>query len=129
MAAIARVCENQSVTPTPVLELPDRQPRPGRDRRRAPRITRPFIARTAHDGPLLSGIDLSFGGLMCTCDEPIWPGNAIELELILPGDDAVVPVRGRVVELVSKDGEVAMRVRFDKLTAMARKRITAWMSR
>ncbi len=74
------------------------------------------------------GIDLSFGGLMCISDAPLWPGNQMEFELLLPGEKEPIAACGRIVELVSYKENIGMRLRFENLPASQRKRIALWMS-
>ena len=131
MASVARLLEAESVfSPLSVLSLPIASPGPaGANRRFMPRMNARFLARSRDDGPTLEGIDISFGGMMCLSLEPTWPGNVVELDLILPGEPRPVPIQGRVVELVSFRGTVAMRVRFEGLCESAKKRIASWMAR
>ena len=133
MTAIVRHLEElRSDTPTPVLELPPLEKSGGgAERRLAPRSQTRFRARFTVGGQqhgLLPGIDLSCGGMMCACDEPIWPGNIVEMEVLLPDSESPVPVRGRIVELVSQAGQIAMRVRFVALSQRVRRRLARWVS-
>lgn len=130
MASTATILDYQEPTPTPTLELPLLSPGPlGANRRFTPRLNTRFIVRPKDGGPSYEGVDISFGGLMCTGGDPTWPGNTMELDLILPGEHTALSVRGRVVELVSYRNRVAMRVRFDGISLADRKRIAAWMAR
>ncbi len=130
MASTARVLVSRQPTPVPVMDLPLSETRgPVPNRRFMPRVTGRFIVRPLDGSPSFRGVDLSFGGLMCVGEEPMWPGAVVDLDLILPGERQPLGVRGRVVELVGFRGEVAMRVRFADLTAERRKRIAQWMSR
>ena len=115
--------------PLTVFELPMRESNTGANRRFSPRISQLFAARRKDGGPILQGIDLSFGGMMCTSSEPLWPGNVVDLELQLGHGTQPMPVRGRVVELVSYRGQVAMRVRFEGMSAQRRKRLAVWMAK
>jgi hypothetical protein len=128
MAAIKSLAAELPATPAPIFDLPEHESFSGRDRRAAPRALRPFAVRLLADGEVLAGLDLSFGGLSCVCTEPVWPGNAIDLELLLPGQSVSVVARARVVELVSKDDQIAMRLRFEGVTAPQKKRIARWVS-
>ena len=131
MASAARLLEAESlVQPTPVLALPLYSPGPtGTNRRYMPRMSARFLARPRDGAPSLEGIDISFGGMMCASVEPTWPGNVLDLDLILPGEHKPVAVVGRIVELVSYRGAVAMRVRFEGISEASRKRIALWMAR
>ena len=128
MAAILRLDESTD-RPIPVLELPDRTEAGGRERRALPRTRASFHVRISGERTWLSGIDLSFGGLMCRCEEPVWPGNVVDLEVLLPDEAHPVPARARVVELVSQRGELAMRLRFEMLNRAHRTRLAMWVSR
>jgi hypothetical protein len=120
----------QQETPTPILETPLTNPGPrGANRRFVPRMSARFIVRNRDGGPSYEGVDISFGGLMATGGPPTWPGNLLDLDLILPGEHSPVRVRGHVVELVNYRGRVAMRVRFDTIAMSQRKRIAMWMAR
>ncbi len=128
MASIAPLID-RSPTPANVLELPLPTFGPnGKNRRFIPRVNARFIARTRDEGQSFTGVDLSFGGMMCTAAEPVWPGNVLELDVILPGEHRPLAVRGRVAELVAFRGKVAMRIRFEGLSLTERKRIASWMA-
>ena len=130
MASAARSLDHVDSIPQNVLELPVRElGLPGPNRRFTPRVSTSFIVRPLDGGASYDGIDISFGGLMCTGGEPLWRGNLIDLDMILPGERQPVPVRARVVELISYRGSVGMRMRFESMTAARRKRIAQWMAR
>ncbi len=130
MASTARNLELLEASPTGLLDLLIRDTDlSGPNRRFIPRVSAAFIVRPLDGGRSYEGVDISFGGLMCAGAEPLWPGNIADLDLILPGCRQPVPVRGRVVELVSYRGRVAMRMRFENLSAARRKRIAMWMAR
>jgi hypothetical protein len=131
MASVARFLEAESLPqPMSLLALPLASPGPtGANRRFMPRMSARFLARPRDGTPSLEGIDISFGGMMCASVEPTWPGNVLDLDLILPGDHKPVAVQGRIVELVSYRGAVAMRVRFEGISESSRKRIALWMAR
>jgi len=93
-----------------------------------PRMSTRFLARPKDGGATLEGIDISFGGMMCAGGESVWPGNLMALDLNLPGEAKPLSVAGRVVELVSYRGTVAMRLRFEGITPAQQKRIAAWMA-
>lgn len=100
------------------------------NRRFTPRLSTSFIARTNDGAVDLEGLDISFQGLMCTGKQITWPGNMLDLALLLPGEPEAVVVKGQVVELVSFRGRVAMRVRFgndEKATHF--QRIAGWMAK
>ncbi|MEM6732277.1 MAG: PilZ domain-containing protein [Myxococcota bacterium] len=138
MASSIRVLENERATevtseakpatPQAVTELPVVEPFDGRNRRFIPRVESGFIAATTA-GDLLQGIDISFGGMLCSSETPVWPGNELSAELHLCGGEEPVPVRGRVVELVSHRGKIAMRVRFLDVEDNARRCIATFMAR
>ena len=134
MASSIRVLEDELVdelereaTPQPVTELPLREPFDGSNRRFMPRVNGTFNARTA-SGEVLAGVDLSFGGMLCLAEQPVWPGNRIDVDLYLSGTQSTVPVSGRVVELVSYQGQIAMRVRFSGVEHASRRAIASWMA-
>jgi hypothetical protein len=113
-----------------VLELPLHEDGPcGFERRSQPRASAEFTVRPCDGEEEYRGIDLSFGGLMCAGNEPLWPGNSLWFNLSLPGESRTLRVQGRVVDLVGYRGQVAMRVRFDDIDFPSRKRIATWMSR
>ena len=117
-------------TPIPILEVPLTNPGPrGANRRFVPRMNARFIVRNRDGGPSYEGVDISFGGLMCTGGPPTWPGNLMDLDLILPGEHSPVRLRGRVAELVPYRERIAMRVRFEGIAMSQRKRIALWMAR
>ena len=62
-------------TPLGILDIPAQLPRPIVNRRILPRVKAPFTVYLQETGAEVRGIDLSFGGLMCLADHPIWPGN------------------------------------------------------
>jgi len=128
MASLALSKKDLS-SPLSPLELPVREPQSPTNRRTLPRLATRFVVKAHKGGPDYRGVDLSFGGLMCVGDDPLWPGNPIAFDLVLPGEARPIAVSGRVVDLVSYRGEIAMRVRFDVLNLVTRKRIALWMSR
>ncbi|MEO0815258.1 MAG: PilZ domain-containing protein [Myxococcota bacterium] len=132
MASTIRVLEEALVeereqAPQPVTELPLCEPFDGNNRRFMPRVSGAFAARSQSGDPI-EGIDLSFGGMLCVAEEPVWPGNPLAAELYLEGANVAVPVIGRVVELVSHRGRIAMRVRFTEVDAGSRRAIANWMA-
>ena len=129
-AALDLDTELARARPTPLWELPLPSRGPvGVNRRFTPRLNARFLVRPSEGGPSYEGVDISFGGMMCVGGEPMWPGNQLRAELILPGEHKSLLVSGRVVELVSFRGQVAMRVRFEGLAQATRKRIVQWMAR
>ncbi len=129
MASTARVLDEPVATPTPVFELPlPEEGHGGGNRRFVPRVLYPFTVRLTEGDELMRGLDLSFGGLMCCGDTLVWPGNAVRLDLLLPGEEQPVAITGRVVDLVPHGGRTAMRVRFEDVSASRRKRIALWMA-
>lgn len=129
MAANAVILDELEDMPTPVLNLPLADMYLGPNRRFLPRVADSFLVRPLDGGATLEGIDISFGGLMCAGSEPVWPGSIIEVDIALPGETSPIPARGRVVELVSYRDRVAMRVRFEGMSAARRKQIALWMAR
>jgi len=128
MASVVH-CLDDDKTPLSVLELPIHDIPSLANRRSLPRVAGTFQVRLQDDGTLLRGLDLSFGGLMCASDAPVWPGNLVHFDLCLPGEARPLALTGRVVELVSHRGELAMRLRFEDASEAARKRIAAWMAK
>ena len=136
MASVLRLLDDGAdssrgtpASPLTVCELPLREGPSGAERRFLPRLATSFVAHGRDDAPPMLGVDISFGGLMCIAEEPVWPGNTIDLDLELPEERSRIPIRGRVVELVSYRGKVAMRVRFEDVPPKDRKRIASWMAR
>ena len=128
MASTATILKEQpnKATPVGVLELPVSDDVPGVNRRTLPRITGRFAVEAPDEGAVFEGLDLSFGCLMCTGGAPVWPGNQMPLRLRL--GQTTVDVVGRVVDLVTCKGRIAMRVRFDDVAASGRKAIARWMA-
>lgn len=129
MACAARVLDLPDKSPTPVFELPLADPPGSVNRRFVPRVRHRFQVRLRDGDELYEGLDLSFGGLMCTGDELVWPGNTVAFDLLLPDEPKAVRLAGRVLDLVSHRGRTAMRIRFDDVSAARRKRIAIWMAR
>lgn len=115
--------------PLGILNVPAQMTRPVINRRILPRIKSPFTVYLQETGAEVRGIDLSFGGLMCMANEPIWPGNVTGLELRLSGEEKPMTFNARVVEIVSVKGQLAMRLRFEGASDTVRKNIAKWMSR
>jgi hypothetical protein len=132
MAAIARVLDEVQHQPLPLFALPlhEAPATANPNRRSLPRIAGSFVVRPHDDGEsTFTGVDLSFGGLMCTSADPVWPGNVISFDLLLAGETRPLTLSGRVVELVPHNGAVAMRLRFEGAEQAERKRIAQWMAR
>ena len=128
MASSVRVLETAvevESTATPVTELPVPEPFPGHNRRFVPRVSGRFSA-LGPDGEEFVGLDLSFGGMRCRASVPVWPGNELTLVLDLSGQS--LSASGRVVELVSYRGEIAMRIRFTNMNRSTRRAIADWMA-
>ena len=115
--------------PLSVCELPIKEPKAGPNRRFLPRLATHFLVHARDGGESMRGLDISFGGLMCLTGEPVWPGNIIDVDLELPDEAQLVRVIGRVVELVTYKNQIAMRIRFERVTPKDRKRIASWMAR
>lgn len=128
MASLAFALEPEN-TPLSLLELPARAAPCATDRRSLPRVAECFEIRMGDDNSTCHGKDLSFGGFLCTSEAPLWPGNTVEVELLLPGDSSPVQARGQVVDLVPSRGDIAMRVRFVDIAQPEKKRIAAFMAR
>ena len=127
MAAIATLgeAENHPTTPITALEMPIREI-PALNRRVLPRTKATFGVFIEKLGQEVSGLDISFGGLMAVA-EPIWPGIS-STSFEASGEEESIAVEARVVDLVSHPSGVAMRMRFETVAA-ARKQIAIWMSR
>lgn len=120
--------ETPSTSPLPVLALPIQTTAASKaNRRLSQRIQTTFTVRVADGRITLEGLDLSPCGMLCCGAEPIWPGNELPLQLVLPGDALPLAVVGRVVELVCSHGLVAMRVRFETVEPVVQRRIVAWI--
>ena len=91
--------------------MPIREEIPALNRRVLPRTKATFGVFIEELGQEVSGLDISFGGLMAVAEEPIWPGNLVDLHLKLPGEDEAIAVEARVVDLVSHPSGIAMRMR------------------
>jgi hypothetical protein len=114
-------------TPTSPLDLPLRERLPHVNRRSLPRINERFEVQVGDS--VYAGVDLSFGGLMCFGEVPVWPGNVMGMSVLLEGETKPMQLEGRVVELVSYRGRIGMRVRFGKIDPSIAKRFAKWMAR
>ncbi len=128
MASVATFLR-ETATPLRVLELPVHEEASIANRRSLPRVAGRFDVRLCEDGTVMRGLDLSFGGLMCAAEVPVWPGNTLDLELSLSGEPRAIAISGRVAELVNHRGRIAMRVRFEAMSQADRKRVAGWMAR
>ncbi|MBC7792336.1 MAG: PilZ domain-containing protein [Clostridia bacterium] len=127
MTSALRKFDESTSTPTPVLEMPMSTPYSGQQNRRfMPRTRASFSAMV--DGERLTGIDVSFGGCMVVATYPVWPGNTVDVALLLDGTKHPIETRGTVVDLVTMDGRVGMRIQFDDLSTSRRKDIAMWMA-
>jgi len=123
-----KVCEAPTTSPLPVLALPIQTTAASKTNRRLlQRIQTTFTVHAADSRITLEGLDISPRGMLCCGAEPIWPGNELPLQLILPGEALPVAVVGRVVELVCAHGLVAMRVRFETVEPATQRRMVAWI--
>ncbi|MBN1960783.1 MAG: PilZ domain-containing protein [Deltaproteobacteria bacterium] len=132
MTAIARITEKENIdsfVSSSIFNWPTRAIPSAANRRSLPRINGKFAVYLHDDESIFTGIDLSFGGLMCSGSTLIWPGNYIDFDLVLSGEKNTIMVRGYVAELVTHHGQIAIRLRFDKITQAARKQIARWMAR
>jgi len=117
-----------TATPTPIFELPTSLPFFGANRRFVPRLRARFSA-VLSSGERLCGVDISPGGMLCISETLVWPGNIVEAQIYLAEASEPVQARARVVEIVSYRGELAMRLRFDEVSAAGRDRIAGFMAR
>ena len=99
------------------------------NRRFSPRIRAPFWVKGAEQDVQLRGVDLSFGGLMVTCTEPLWAGTTLELSLTLLKDNAPTTVQARVVELTTFRNRMAARMVFVSPSPTVLEQIALWMAR
>ena len=116
-------------SPLGVLELPPGPVPHNTNRRFVPRLRSPFSLKVVGEETHYYGIDISFGGLMASGEEPVWPGNVVELYLLLPGEKTKSKVSARVVELLNYRGQIAMRMRFENSSKALRRQIADWMGR
>lgn len=127
MTSALRNLANPSSTPTPILELPVATPYTGQSNRRfMPRTRATFSAMV--DGERLAGMDISFGGCMVASPYPVWPGNTVDVALLLDGTSTPIEARGTVVDLVSIGSGFGMRIQFEALSNSRRKDIATWMA-
>ena len=115
--------------PIPIHELPLKEPFDAHNRRFMPRVNCSFSVSADEIASRMRGLDISFGGLMCVSDTPVWPGNSIDFTIDLPDIDRSLPAQGKVVELVSYKDEVAMRIRFEDIEEEHRATLAEWMAR
>lgn len=99
------------------------------NRRFSPRIRAPFWVKAVERDVQLRGVDLSFGGLMVTCTEPIWAGTTLDLSLTLLKDNAPTTVQARVVELTTFRNRMAARMVFVSPSPTVLEQIALWMAR
>ena len=128
MSSAAQLIEEEK-TPLNVLELPPGPMPYNTNRRFIPRLRSPFSVKVVGEETHFYGIDISFGGLMASTDEPIWPGNIVDLYLLLPGEKVKSKVSVRVVELLNYRSQIAMRMRFENPSKALRRKIADWMGR
>ena len=99
------------------------------NRRFSPRIRAPFCVKAMESELQLSGIDLSFGGILVTCNVPVWAGTTLRLRLALPEATTTVTVDARVVELTTYRKKTAARMLFVKPSPQVLEQIATWMGR
>jgi uncharacterized protein (TIGR02266 family) len=95
----------------------------GSDRRQAARVAVDFFLEE-HTGDALyyqRATNLSIGGVYLERTLPHPPGTRVDLRLRLPGDPALLEVKGEVIESPSRD--LGMGVRFVDLSQQDRARI------
>jgi c-di-GMP-binding flagellar brake protein YcgR len=69
-----------------------RAAKPAGDRRRMPRLAAPVIYRQSGSDLFhhqRSSVDVSAGGMRALSDEPLRPGDQLELDLLPPGDSQI----------------------------------------
>ncbi len=115
--------------PVALLQLPISTGPAGANRRFLPRVNAKFQTHDLVNGGVYEGIDISFGGMLCIAEDPLWPGHSMQAEIILPHADKPIPVLAKVVELVTYRGHLAMRMRFEEILDKDRRRIAQWMAR
>ena len=86
--------EDELATPVSVLELPVKELGPVGNRRTLPRLQARYEVH-CDDGETLTGVDLSFGGMLCLSATPLWPGNVLQAKLLLPGEKQPIAIPGR----------------------------------
>lgn len=101
-------------------------PRTSQTTRLWPRATAAFSVRVP-GRVTWEGINLSCGGMLCRAPQPWWPGNEVDVELVLRGQPPI-EVHGRVIELLDYQGEIAMRVCFSPLAAEQCSLIRQWVA-
>ena len=120
---------SEEKSPLGVLELPPGPVPHNTNRRFVPRLRSPFSLKVVGEETHYYGIDISFGGMMASGEEPVWPGNIVDLFLLLPGEKTKSKITVRVVELLNYRGQIAMRMRFENQSKAVRRKIADWMGR
>lgn len=118
--------DNALASPYGILELPRSDSYSGENRRFLPRLGRRFrVFAQGHER--MTGIDLSFGGMLCIGAVPVWPGNELAITLELD-ESTTVGLSAKVVELVACQSQIGMRMRFCEISSKSRRAIAHWMA-
>lgn len=128
MSSVTQLVQEEK-SPLSVLELPPGPVPHTTNRRFIPRLRSPFSLKVVGEDTHYYGIDISFGGLLASGVEPVWPGNVVDLFLLLPGEKTKSKISARVVELLNYRGQIAMRMRFENPSKALRSKIADWMGR
>ncbi len=98
------------------------------DRRRSVRGPLYMMVDTRGARVPLWAFDIGLGGMRCT-GPTAWPGTYLDLSFVLPDDLQRIEVGGQVVSLGEADGEIAMGVRFCRISDGARLAIYRFLDR
>ncbi len=114
---------------TPEPSANDR-PRDAEERRSAPRVPlEMWVEETTEEERYFRRAgNLSRGGLRLDHTIPLPIGTTVHLTFTLPGDDVPVSVSGQIVSSTGPD-DLKMGLKFVDLTADARQRIDAYLTR
>ncbi|MEE2961721.1 MAG: PilZ domain-containing protein [Myxococcota bacterium] len=115
--------------PLPVLELPPIPAHSAINRRLLPRFLGEFQIHDHDHNDDYTGINVSFGGLRCYTQNPVWPGNIINISFNLPGLDKSIAAKAKVEEIIGTGEKLGMRLRFVDIKENERKRIAIWMTK
>ena len=115
--------------PLPVLELPPIPAHSPINRRLLPRFLGKFNIQDHDHDDEYTGINVSFGGLRCNTQTPVWPGNIINISFDLPGLEQFISAKAKVEEIIGTGEKLGMRLRFVEIKENERKRIAIWMTK
>lgn len=104
----------------------------GRSRRSFPRFRTRLSGRYRALGPEfrpLTTADVSEGGMLFVCEEPLCPGTLVEFRLDLPTQDGTVSAVGRVVYVLERDGAYETAVRTIHIERRDLHRLSGFVSR